>query len=88
MRGGSPGARAGLRGGQSTETFSGVTVTRGGDVIVAFDGRPVKSADDVVRFVSEKLPGEVARLTIVRGGKQRIVKVRLGARPQAPEAIR
>jgi 2-alkenal reductase len=84
----SPGDRAGLRGGQEEETFRGQTVSTGGDVVIAFDGRPVRSADDVVRFVSEKLPGETVRMTIIRGGKQRIVKVRLGARPQAPEANR
>ena len=82
VRDGSPGAHAGLRGGRGDQTFNGQTVTSGGDVIIAFDGRTVRSADDVVRFVSEKLPGEVARVTIIRGGKQRIVKIRLGARPQ------
>ena len=71
-----------LRGGKSDDTFRGQTITKGGDVIIAFDGRRVRSADDVVRLVSEKLPGEVARITIIRGGKQRVVTVRLGARPQ------
>jgi S1-C subfamily serine protease len=83
VRGGSPGARAGLRGGQSDDTFRGQTITKGGDIIIALDGSPVRSADDVVRFVSEKLPGEVVRITIIRSGKQRVAKVRLGERPQA-----
>ena len=85
VKGGSPAAGAGLHGGNGEETFNGQTVTRGGDVIVAVDGQPVATADDVVRFVSEKLPGEVARLTILRGGKERVVRVKLGARPEAPD---
>jgi len=85
---GSPADDAGLRGGSGEETFNGLSVTRGGDVVVAIDGRPVSTADDVVRFVSGKLPGEVARLTIVRGEERRVVRVRLGSRSQAPETSR
>jgi len=84
VKGGSPAAAAGLHGGNKEESFNGQTVTRGGDIIVAVDDEPVGSADDVVRLVSGKLPGAVVRLTIVRGGKDRVVRVRLGARPEAP----
>jgi 2-alkenal reductase len=81
VREGSPSDRAGLRGGSDEETFNGQTVARGGDVIVAIDGRVMRSADDVVRFVSEKLPGETAAVTVLRGGGRRVVRVRLGSRP-------
>ena len=41
----------------------GRTVSTGGDVIVAIDGKPVNGADDVVRFVSFSLkPKDVAVL--------------------------
>jgi 2-alkenal reductase len=80
---GSPAAGARLHGASGEETFNGQTVSRGGDVIVAIDGRAVSSADDVVRTVSEKLPGQLAALTILRGGQERVVRVRLGARPDA-----
>jgi S1-C subfamily serine protease len=81
VRDGSPSDSAGLHGGTEEETFNGQTVARGGDVIVAIDGRAMRSADDVVRFVSEKLPGETAAVTILRGDERRVVRVRLGSRP-------
>jgi len=88
VRDGSPADRAGLRGGSDEETFNGETITRGGDLIVAIDGRAVRSADDVVRQVAARLPGELAALTIMRGGERRVVRVRLGSRPVAPETSR
>ena len=89
VRPGSPGARAGLRGGSQERDFNGVAFTYGGDVLVAIDGSPVRSANDVVRAVSERLrPGQVARLTIVRdgSGSRRTLRVVLGTRPGNPEA--
>jgi 2-alkenal reductase len=89
VRPGSPGARAGLRGGSRERDFNGVAFTYGGDVLVAIDGSPVRSANDVVRAVSERLrPGQVARLTIVRdgSGSRRTLRVVLGTRPGNPEA--
>jgi S1-C subfamily serine protease len=82
---GAPGARAGLRGGTAQEQFQGVTVSRGGDVIVAIDGRAVASAEDVVRIVAEDLrPGAVARFAIQRGSQRLVLPVRLAARPPDP----
>jgi S1-C subfamily serine protease len=82
---GSPGAAAGLRGGTSQEQFDGLTVTRGGDAIVAIDGKPVTSADDLVRIVAEELePGSFARFTIQRGSSRLVLPVRLTARPANP----
>jgi S1-C subfamily serine protease len=53
-------------------------------VIVAIDGAPVRSAADVVRIVSGRLlPGQTARLTIVRAGKRLVLPVRLAARAGA-----
>jgi 2-alkenal reductase len=88
VRDGSPGDRAGLRDATGEETFNGETVSRGGDLIVAIDGQAVRSADDLVRQVAARLPGEVAALTIVRDGERRVVRVRLGSRPVAAETSR
>jgi serine protease Do len=85
VRDGSPAERAGLHGGDGRETFNGIRVTRGGDVIVAIDGSPVRSADDVVREISERLPGQIVAVSIVRDGDRRSVRIRLGSRPTAPE---
>jgi 2-alkenal reductase len=78
----SPGGRAGLRGGDKEVNVLGLDrLATGGDVIVAIDGIPVRSADDVVRIVSSRLkPNEVAVFTIVREGKQQKVAVTLGER--------
>ena len=78
----SPGGRAGLRGGDKEVNVLGLDrLATGGDVIVAIDGVPVRSADDVVRVVSSRLkPNEVSVFTIVRDGKQKEVAVTLGER--------
>jgi S1-C subfamily serine protease len=79
-----PGQAAGLKGGGSEKRVLGTTFTVGGDLIVAIDGRPVRSSLDVVRIVTEALaPGELARFTIYRGDSRREVKVRLSERPSA-----
>jgi 2-alkenal reductase len=78
---GSPAAAAGLRPGTADHGFEGLTVRIGGDLIVAIDGRPVRSAADVVRIVSEHLlPGQTANFTIVRGSSRLVVPVRMASR--------
>src|SRR5918998_3969736 len=82
---GSPGLRAGLRCGRETEAFRGLEFKKGGDVIVAIDGRPVKSADDLVRIVSERLePGQRSTFDVFRDGKKKAITVTLGERPRGP----
>jgi 2-alkenal reductase len=81
VKDGSPAKHAGLRGGTDEESFNGQDVTTGGDVIVAVDGQPVRSADEVVRAVSSRLPGESMRLTVIRGQERKTLSAKLGARP-------
>jgi len=83
VRDGSPADHAGIHGGDGEETFNGLGVTTGGDVIVAVDGRPVRSADQVVRDIGSRLPGETIRLTVVRGDTRKTLTAKLGARPAA-----
>jgi 2-alkenal reductase len=79
---GSPGLRAGLRCGSEREIFRGLEVKKGADVIVAIDGMPVQSADDLVRIVSEQLePGQRSTFEVVRGSQRKTIAVRLGERP-------
>ena len=82
VKGGSPADATGLRGGIRDANVLGRTVSTGGDVIVAIDGKPVNGADDVVRFVSFSLrPKDVAVLTIVKpGGQRKKVAVTLAER--------
>jgi S1-C subfamily serine protease len=82
VNGGSPGADAHLRGGTRFVNVLGLQELKtGGDVIVAIDGHPVASADDVVRIVSFQLkPRDTAVFTIVRDGQQKRIPVRLEER--------
>jgi 2-alkenal reductase len=81
---GSPADDAGLRAGDAERQWAGIPVFTGGDLIVAIDGRDVETAEDVVRAVTQRLPGERARFEILRGGRRVIVEVVLGERPQDP----
>jgi S1-C subfamily serine protease len=85
---GSPGDRAGLRGGNGERTVLGrPNVVEGGDVIVAVNGESVRSGTELVRIVSEDLrPGRTAVFTIVRGTGRRQLSVRLIERPAEPSA--
>lgn len=79
----SPGEDAGLRGGNERRLLNGFPVRLGGDVVVKIDDRDVRSADDLVRVVSERLaPGQVVRFTVLRDGRRMVVPVRLGERPR------
>jgi 2-alkenal reductase len=79
---GGPAARAGLRGGTKELAFAGESVRAGGDVIVSIDGKQVAGADDLVRIVTNSLrPGQTAVFGIVRGGRHRLLAVKLAPRP-------
>jgi 2-alkenal reductase len=79
---GGPAARAGLRGGSGSQEVDGQTVTPGGDVVVAVNGRQVSSADDLVRIVTNSLrPGKTADFTVVRAGVRRRIAIRPVERP-------
>ena len=78
---GSPAARAGLRGGTHSAAFEGETVQLGGDVVLAIDGTPVTSADDLVRIVTNSLrPGHTAVFTVLRDGRRRSIVLHLTTR--------
>jgi 2-alkenal reductase len=85
VEGDSPASKAHLHGGRGEQPYLGTEFSPGGDVIVAIDGQPVRSSEDVVRIVTERLsPGELAHFTIVRGKSRLDVPVRLAERPASP----
>ncbi|MCL5280021.1 MAG: trypsin-like peptidase domain-containing protein [Planctomycetes bacterium] len=69
--------KAGLRGTRRDD--SGKIVL--GDLIVAVDGEPVRTTDDLFRAVDKHKVGEVVPLTIVREGKKMDVPVHLDPLP-------
>ena len=79
---GGPAEKAGLQGSTRETTVDGRLVEVGGDVIVAIDGQPVSSFEDMLIYIALKSnPGQVVTLTIIRDGKEKEVSVTLGERP-------
>lgn len=77
---GGPVARAGLRP-ADINTRTGV-VTRAGDIIVAFNGRPVKDYDSLIAMlVSSSKPGDTITLRVWRDGQEIDLQVVLAERP-------
>ena len=83
---GTPAARAGIRGGDQTETYNGLAITFGGDVIVSIAGVSVRSSEDVSRIVTEQLrAGQAVDVVVLRDGtERRTIRVTLGERPLRP----
>ena len=81
---GTPAADAGFRPGRAEQVFEDIRIRPGGDLIVAIDGKPIDTADDVVRAVTRKLPGQKLTFTVLRGGERRTLSVTLGTRPEIP----
>jgi S1-C subfamily serine protease len=76
--------RAGLQGPRLQKKRQGPfeyqTVDRAAaDLIVAVDGRPIKTADDFLDAIETKQPGDVVAVTVIRAGQQRQVPLRLEA---------
>jgi serine protease Do len=79
---GGPADKAGLHGSTQQTTINGESVNVGGDVIIAIDGQPVKTFEDLVAYLfSSTSVGQTVTLTILRNGQQQDVKVTLEARP-------
>jgi S1-C subfamily serine protease len=85
---GSPAARAGLQGGETSVVVDGESYLLGGDVVVKAAGEDVASSDDLGRVVASKKPGDELELEISRDGENQTITVTLGRRPsdlgQAP----
>ena len=81
---GTPGARAGLRGGTSDVIDEGQSYRLGGDVIVALDGKRVASLEDLRQLLSTHRPGDTVRLGIHRDMKRMSVELQLGRQPAPP----
>ncbi len=54
-----------------------------GDVILAVDGRRVRTVRDLPRLIAGIEGGKSAKLTVWRGGKEKTVRVRIGRMPES-----
>jgi S1-C subfamily serine protease len=86
VQNGSAADRAGLRGGDISAQIGGEQVQLGGDIIVAADGKPVSSADDLAAIVQSHKPGESMSITYIRDGKRHTTSVKLGKQTQQATA--
>ena len=76
---GGPADEAGLRG---VDPSTG----RGGDVILAIDGRRTNDSDDVARVVSSKRPGDEIEIEYLRDGDRETETVELTERPASADS--
>jgi Do/DeqQ family serine protease len=60
---------------------------RVGDVVTAADQQPVRDADDLIRIITCKTPGERLTLTIVRAGQSQSLTITTAQRPGTNVAI-
>ena len=78
---GGPADQAGIRAGDSPTNIPGLNA--GGDLIIALDGNPVITFDDLLSYlITNKSPGDTIILTVLRDGKSVDVPVVLGTRPR------
>src|SRR5919108_813463 len=82
---GSAAEKAGLRGGTQQVVLDGTNWTLGGDIIVAADGKELRTVDQLRELIEEKDPGVEMKLEIRRDGATRTVTVKLGRRPASPQ---
>ena len=81
----SPAEDAGLKGSDRRISQNGAELQVGGDIILAIEGQPVRTMDDlIVYLVEETQPGDRVTLDILRDAREMAVEVTLGRRPEEP----
>jgi len=79
---GGPADKAGIVAGTEPLSNQGAGLNKGGDLVVAVDGKPIKTFDELISYlITQKSPGETITLTILRGDQQLDVPLTLGERP-------
>ncbi len=58
-----------------------------GDLIIALDGEKIEGVKDLRRNVADLNPGDKATFTVVRNGKKKSIKVKIGKRPEKGETV-
>ena len=84
---GSPAEGAKLETGDEKIKFQGQEdIPSNGDVVVSVDGHKLTQAADLADMISARDAGDTVSLEVIRDGKRRTVKVKLGKRPsEAPK---
>ncbi len=78
---GGPADKAGIKAGTTPTQFTNLNA--GGDLIIAFDGKPITNFDQMLSYlITTKSPGDTVTLTVIRNGQKMDIPVTLGERPQ------
>jgi putative serine protease PepD len=85
VRSGSGASKAGIRAGKRRVVVAGETYVLGGDIIVAADGKPISSIDELRDAIAAHKPGDRIKLVVLRGAKRTSVRVTLGRQPASPQ---
>jgi S1-C subfamily serine protease len=78
---GGPADRGGLRAGDHPGRFQDDDYRVGGDVIVSVGGHPIREQNDLAQALVQLAPGTQVDIQVMRGGRPRTVRVKLGERP-------
>jgi 2-alkenal reductase len=77
---GGPADEAGIL--EGTESTRIPNLQKGGDLIIAIDGMSIRTFDEMLAYlITNKSPGDVVVLTVLRGEEQVDVSITLGKRP-------
>lgn len=77
---GGPADRAGIKAGTTPTNFP--TLLAGGDLIIAIDGREVRTFDEMLAYlITNKGPGDTVVMTVLRGDEKVDIPVTLDKRP-------
>ncbi len=79
---GGPAEKAGLKGGNRQIQMGNTLFVIGGDVITQVDKFEVNNADDLIKHIRERKPGETVSLKVYRDGKTKDLKITLQERPK------
>jgi len=76
-------ARAGIRGGERRVRVGDYIVPLGGDILAGIDGTQIRSMEDLVKYLETRTAvGQTVELTIIRDGREEVVRVTLGEQPR------
>jgi S1-C subfamily serine protease len=75
---GGPAAQAGIRGGTHSMVAGLQELRTGGDVLVAWDDKPLATQTDLNLLLNRAWPGDSVTLSLIRDGKKITVPVKLG----------
>lgn len=79
---GSPAAKAGLKGStQILNTRQGTRVPIGGDIVIKVDEKPIATIDSFLNYIEAQRPGDVVKLTVIRGKERVVLPLTLGEIP-------